>query len=93
MSYPVRPATSNVYLSTDRWNWDASAIKNIRITEGKRLQLRLEAFNVTNSTRFRTTAGVAETNSGIFNINNTTFGRLPSAQAPRIVQFVGRLEF
>lgn len=76
------------------WNWDASAIKNIRITEGKRLQLRLEAFNVTNSTRFRTTAaGVAETNSGIFNINNTTFGRLPSAQAPRIVQFVGRLEF
>lgn len=80
------------------WNWDASLIKNFRIIDRDeqdvRFQLRIEAFNVTNSTRFRSSAaGVAETNSGIFNINSTTFGRLTSASSPRIVQFVGRLEF
>ena len=70
------------------WNWDASIIKNIRFKEEMRLQLRLEAFNVTNSTRFF--VGPAST---IFNINSTTFGRLTSASAPRIVQLVGRFEF
>lgn len=80
------------------WNWDASLIKNFRILardqQDVRFQLRIEAFNVTNSTRFRAAAaGVAETNSTIFNINSTTFGRLTSASSPRIVQFVGRFEF
>jgi hypothetical protein len=70
------------------WNWDASLIKNIRIKEDARLQLRVEAFNVTNSTRFF--VGPAST---IFNINSTTFGRLTSAYAPRILQLVGRFEF
>jgi len=70
------------------WNWDASLIKNIRIKEDARLQLRLEAFNLTNSTRFF--VGPAST---IFNINSTAFGRLTSAYSPRIVQLVGRFEF
>ena len=70
------------------WNWDASVIKNFRITETTRFQFRAEAFNVTNSTRFF--VGPA---SGIFNINSTTFGRLGTAFAPRIIQFVGRFEF
>lgn len=70
------------------WNWDASLIKNIRIKEDARLQLRVEAFNLTNSTRFF--VGPAST---IFNINSTAFGRLTSAYSPRIVQLVGRFEF
>ena len=70
------------------WNWDASLIKNIRIKESARLQLRVEAFNLTNSTRFF--VGPAST---IFNINSTSFGRLTSAYSPRIVQLVGRFEF
>lgn len=66
------------------WNWDASIMKNFRITETARFQFRAEAFNVTNSTRF---------GSPSLNINSATFGRLTSAAAPRVIQFVGRLEF
>jgi hypothetical protein len=70
------------------WNWDASVIKNFRITESSRFQFRAEAFNLTNSTRFSLAP-----NPGILNINSTTFGRLTSASSPRIIQLVGRLEF
>jgi hypothetical protein len=66
------------------WNWDASIIKNIAITEKARLQLRAEAFNVTNSTRF---------GSPTFNINSANFGKLTSAFSGRVMQFVGRFEF
>jgi hypothetical protein len=66
------------------WNWDASLLKNFRISETTRFQIRVEAFNVTNSTRF---------NAPTLNINSTTFGRLTGAAAPRIMQFVGRFEF
>lgn len=66
------------------WNWDASLIKNFRISETTRFQVRVEAFNVTNSTRF---------NAPTFNINSTSFGRITGAAAPRIMQFVGRFEF
>lgn len=66
------------------WNWDASIIKNISITEKTRLQLRAEAFNVTNSTRF---------GSPTFAVASTNFGKLTSAFSPRIIQFVGRFEF
>ncbi len=66
------------------WNWDASAIKNFRISESTRFQLRFEAFNTTNSTRF---------NAPTLDINNVNFGKLTGTAAPRIVQVVGRLEF
>lgn len=66
------------------WNWDAGLIKNISITEKTRLQLRAEAFNVTNSTRFGTPT---------FAIGSANFGKLTSAFSPRIMQFVGRFEF
>lgn len=66
------------------WNWDASIIKNISITENVRLQLRGEAFNVTNSTRFT---------SPTFAIGSTNFGKLTGAYGSRVMQFVGRLEF
>jgi len=67
------------------WNWDASILKNFNISEkGARFQIRVEAFNVTNSTRF---------NAPTLNINSTNFGKLTSAASPRILQFVGRFEF
>jgi hypothetical protein len=69
------------------WGWDASIIKNFYVSENVRFQVRAEAFNVTNSTRFN----VSQANT--FNINNTNFGKLTSAQAPRVIQFVGRFEF
>jgi hypothetical protein len=72
-------------------NWDASLIKNIRITERTRFQLRFEAFNVLNRANFF---------SGQFstlNINSTNFGRITStftsSGAQRVLQFAGRFEF
>jgi hypothetical protein len=33
------------------WQWDASLTRNFRIGEGKTIQARIEAYNVTNSFR------------------------------------------
>jgi len=72
------------------FNWDAGLIKNIAFNENLRLQLRAEAFNVLNNTNFF----IAD-NSGIFDINSTTFGQIqPSSNfGPRIMQFAVRFEF
>ena len=68
-------------------DWDASIIKNIRITEKVRFQMRAESFNTLNQARF--------TVGGQFvNINSSTFGRSTSTfPASRVLQFVGRIEF
>lgn len=68
--------------------WDASLIKNIPITERVRFQLRAEAFNVLNRANFSPAGQFT-----LFNITSSTFGRLTSTFDPRIIQFVGRLEF
>ena len=69
------------------FNWDASIIKSIRITEKTKFQLRAEAFNVLNQARFLL--------PGQFNsINSSTFGRSTGTfPAARVIQFVGRFEF
>ena len=69
-------------------NWDFSALKNFRITERVRFQVRAEAFNVLNRANFF--VGVFP---GSANINSTSFGRVSSTFGPRIMQFVGRIEF
>ena len=72
------------------FNWDAGVIKNIAFNERIRLQLRAEAFNVLNRTNF-----FIGDNSGIFDIDSTTFGQIqPSSNfGPRIMQFAVRFEF
>ncbi len=70
------------------FNWDASIIKNIPINERIRIQIRGEAFNVINNTQFGITGQFTQAN-----INSSTFGRLLSAPNPRVIQFVGRIEF
>lgn len=72
-------------------NWDAGLSKNIRFSETMRLQLRGEAFNVTNRANFFP-ADVTQ----LFNVNNqTSFGRLgqPAGYNPRILQFGARFDF
>jgi len=70
------------------FDWDASLIKNIRIKESTRLQLRIEAFNTVNKVNF-----FASQIGGSSNINSTTFGKITSDFGPRIIQLVGRFEF
>jgi hypothetical protein len=74
-------------------NWDASIIKNIQMTETKRLQLRVEAFNLLNHANFGVSAAQQFGAGGIFDINSSNFGRITTAFSPRIVQLVGRFEF
>jgi hypothetical protein len=68
------------------WNLDASLIKNIRITESQRLQLRMEAFNAFNNVNFFPAGQNLD-------ITSTNFGRLTQTTGARIVQFAARYEF
>jgi len=68
-------------------NWDAGLMKNIRITETTRLQLRGEVFNVLNRANFFT---------GNLDVGSTSFGRISAsgnAYAARLMQFGARFEF
>jgi hypothetical protein len=72
---------------------DASLIKNIRITERVRFQLRADAFNLFNRTNFF--AGTAA--GAIFNINLPTFGQITDQFTifglNRVIQVAGRIDF
>jgi len=69
-------------------NWNAGFFRNFRVGEGRQLQIRAEAFNVFNNAQFNIGEG-----SGIFNVNSTTFGRMGSTFAARIIQFGARFDF
>ena len=71
-------------------NWNAGFFRNFKIgKEGtKNLQFRAEAFNVLNNAQMNIGEG-----SGIFNVNSTTFGRIGSTFASRIIQFGARFDF
>jgi outer membrane receptor protein involved in Fe transport len=58
-------------------NWDASAFKNIRLSESKELQFRGELFNLLNHTNFRLP---------VSDIESPTFGQIQSDVSPRVVQ-------
>lgn len=72
-------------------NWDASLSKNIRFGETRRLQLRMEAFNVLNNQVhfFGADLNVASTNFGQLCRTATTC----TYNNPRIVQFGARFDF
>ncbi len=72
------------------YNADVGVIKNIRIGERYRVQLRAEAFNV-----FNTTNWFIGQNTGTFDVDTTTFGQIPltNTYSPRIMQFAFRFEF
>jgi hypothetical protein len=67
------------------WQINAALSKRTRIVGSSSLELRIEAFNLTNSVSFY---------AGDFNINSTTFGRITSTgNSSRIVQLTARLDF
>lgn len=74
------------------WDYDCSVIKEIPITERKRLQIRGEFFNVFNHPVFAapdSNGTTTATISGPSNVNSSSFGRLTStASAARQIQFV-----
>ncbi len=69
------------------YNFDTAIQKNLRLSDSKSLQFRLEAFNVFNHAQFY---GPAAVNG---NISSANFGRVVSAAAPRLMQCAAKFFF
>ena len=80
---------ANNVLGPGYWEWDEAVSREFSIGEGRRVEIRAEAFNVTNSVRFN--------NPGQALSNPATFGKITTSAAslfvgatgggPRIMQF------
>jgi hypothetical protein len=68
-------------------NFDIALLKNVRLTEAKFLQFRIEGFNVFSH------AQVFGPLSVDGNIDSSTFGRAISAASPRLVQLGAKFVF
>ena len=68
-------------------NFDMALLKNLRVTESKSFQVRLEAFNAFNHAQFFGPQSVDG------NINSATFGQVISAAPPRLVQVAAKFIF
>ena len=60
------------------WQFDMALSRSFQLKEAQRLEVRAEAFNVTNSFRMR---------NPTTNFNSNIFGQVTTAQDPRIMQF------
>jgi len=68
-------------------NYDASLQKTIRIRDSKRLDLRLEAFNLFNHSQFFGPATVDGQEE------DPNFGNIVSAASPRLIQIAAKFAF
>jgi Carboxypeptidase regulatory-like domain/TonB dependent receptor-like, beta-barrel len=68
-------------------NFDVALSKNLRLTESKFLEFRVEAFNVFNHTQFFGPQAVDG------NIASSTFGQVLNAAAPRLLQAAAKFNF
>jgi carboxypeptidase family protein len=68
-------------------NYDMALLKNVRLSESKSLQFRIEGFNIFNHTQFFGPQSVDG------NIGSSTFGDVVTAQPPRLVQLGAKLTF
>ena len=65
-------------------NFDLALLKNVHFSESKWLQLRVEAFNAPTHAQF---FGAAAVNG---NISSAFFGKLVSADSPRLIQVAAK---
>jgi hypothetical protein len=75
------------------FNWDAGLSKNIKLGENRRLQVRVEAFDLLNRQVpfFGTTSAYT---SARLDVNSNSFGRVTQIyNTPRIIQFGARFDF
>jgi hypothetical protein len=68
-------------------NFDLALLKDLRLTESRSLQLRVEAFNAFNHAQFY---GPAAVNG---NISSAAFGQVVSAASPRLLQVGAKFYF
>ena len=70
-------------------NTNLSLIKDIKFTEIRRVELRLDSFNTFNHTQFEMEAGSLQYSD----FNSANFGQALSAAQPRIVQLAAKFYF
>jgi hypothetical protein len=66
------------------WNLDASLVKRLRFNDRVNLELRADAFNVTNTPHFNNPNGA---------FGNSRFGQITSSFGERLIRFGARLIF
>jgi hypothetical protein len=67
-------------------NFDMALLKELPLSEARRLKLRVESFNVANRAQFY---GAAVNG----NISSPSFGQIISADAPRLIQLAAKIYF
>jgi len=70
-------------------NYDIAVLKNVRLTESKSIQFRVEGFNAFNHAQF---FGPQSVDGNIANLG-TTFGQVVSANPPRLIQLGAKFFF
>jgi hypothetical protein len=73
-------------------NLDLSLVKNLRVAEHVRLQLKGEAFNVLNHVNLGFVSGSFSPGADGKNISST-FGTITSARDPRSIQIGAKISF
>ncbi len=68
-------------------NFDMTLAKDLRITESKSMEFRLEGFNVFNHSQFYGPATVDG------EINDSNFGQIIGSAAPRLIQIAAKFKF
>jgi hypothetical protein len=68
-------------------NFDIQISKNVRLTEARSFDIRVEAFNVFNHAQFYGPASVDG------EVNDSNFGQVVSAAAPRLLQVAAKFHF
>jgi hypothetical protein len=72
------------------YTWDMGFLKDVRVTEGVKVQFRAEFFNIFNRVNFRDDDGNADNTA---RVNNSNFSALRSANDPRIGQLALKIVF
>ncbi len=80
-------ASRRFFCGPGRINFDVALTKNLRLTESKSLQFRIEGFNVFNHAQFFGPRAVDG------NIGSTSFGQVVSAAGPRLMQAAVKFAF
>ena len=80
-------ASRRYFSGPGTFDTDLALLKSVRISEGKALQLRMEAFNVFNHPQF---FGPSAVNG---NISSPLFGQVVQASAPRLLQLAAKFTF
>ena len=78
---------ANVFSGPGQQVYDLSLFKTTTIKENLRLQFRAEFFNAFNRANFRAPGGSR------LRVSSGSFGRIPSAEDPRQIQFALKILF